>query len=161
MFKKRGDWLFLARYSNLSCIVGWSACRLSMSWFSVFGRSSVFVTSRICSQCLTIIEAWEKVLDHEHNAGAVLTDLSKAFDCLHHKLLIAKLDAYGLHKEALKFIYNYLKDRKHRTKVNNSYSSLRDIWSTTRNLFWPLLFNIFINDIFLQRENKNWKLCRW
>ena len=33
----------------MPCIVGWSACHLSMSWFSVFGRSSVFVISRICS----------------------------------------------------------------------------------------------------------------
>ena len=71
-------------------------------------------------QCLIImIEAWKKALDSKNSAGAVLTDLSKAFDCLNHKLLIAKLDAYGFHKESLKFIYNYLKDRKQRTKVNN------------------------------------------
>ena len=71
-------------------------------------------------QCLTImIEAWKKALDLKHSAGAILTDLSKAFDCLNHKLLIAKLNAYGLHKEALNFIYNYLEGRKQRTKVNN------------------------------------------
>ena len=82
-------------------------------------------------QCLIImIEAWKKALDSRHAAGAVLTDLSKAFDCLNHKLLIAKLNAYGFHKDALKFIYSYLVDRKQRTKVNkqrtkvnNSYSS--------------------------------------
>ena len=79
-------------------------------------------------QCLIImIEAWKKALDSKHSTGAVLTDFSKAFDCLNLKLLIAKLDAYGFHKESLKFIYNYLKDRKQRTKVNNSYSSWRDV----------------------------------
>ena len=75
-------------------------------------------------QCLTImIEVWKKALDSKNCAGAVLTDLSKAFDCLNHNLLIAKLDAYGFDNSAIKFIYDYLKERKQRTKVNNSYSS--------------------------------------
>ena len=41
-------------------------------------------------QCLIVmIEAWKKALDSKYNAGAVLTDLSKAFDCLNHNLLIS------------------------------------------------------------------------
>ena len=59
-----------------------------------------------------MLEAWKKVLDDKESAGAILTDLSKAFDCLNHDLLIAKLDAYGFSHEALKFIRSYLKDRK-------------------------------------------------
>ena len=71
-------------------------------------------------QCLTVmILKHGKTLDSKYNAGAVLTDLSKAFDCLNHKLLISKLNAYGFHKVALQFIYSYLGDRKQRTKVNN------------------------------------------
>ena len=69
-----------------------------------------------------MIEMWRKALDEKKLAGAILTDLSKAFDCLSHELLIAKLNAYGFDKSALEFIYNYLKERKQRTKVNGNYS---------------------------------------
>ena len=54
---------------------------------------------------LVMIEMWRKALDEKKVAGAVLTDLSKAFDCLSHELLIAKLEAYGFDKSTSKFIY--------------------------------------------------------
>ena len=50
-------------------------------------------------QCLNImLESWKKALDKKQCAAAVLTDLSKAFECLNHELLIAKLEAYGFDK---------------------------------------------------------------
>jgi hypothetical protein len=47
-------------------------------------------------------------------------DLSKAFDCLPHKLLINKLDAYGVSESALKLIKNYLSNRKQCVKIGFS-----------------------------------------
>ena len=53
----------------------------------------------------------------------LMTDLSKAFNCLHQELLIAKLDAYGFDKKSVKLIQQYLSNRKQRVKVGNAYSS--------------------------------------
>ena len=53
---------------------------------------------------LKLIEDWKKALDENKFVAAILMDLSKAFDCLPHKLLINKLDAYGVSESALKLI---------------------------------------------------------
>ena len=72
---------------------------------------------------ISLIERWRKSLDNKGYGGAVLMDLSKAFDTLNHDLLIAKLHAYGFDIKSLKLLHSYLKKRWQRTKVNSSFST--------------------------------------
>ena len=74
-----------------------------------------------------MLEIWKRSVDNGKAFGALLTDLSKAFDCLDHELLIAKLNAYGFSLTASKLIYDYLSNRKQRTKINSSYNSWHEI----------------------------------
>ena len=76
---------------------------------------------------LVLIENIRKILDKKGFAGIVLTDLSKAFDCIDHDLLIAKLQAYGFSIDSLKFIHSYLSDRIQRVKINSSFSKWHKI----------------------------------
>ena len=80
----------------------------------------------------------------------MLTDLFKAFYCLHHDLLIVKLEDYGFGHSSLILICNYLSRRKQRTKVNNVYSEWNELETGVPqgSIFGPLIFNIYINDIF-------------
>ena len=64
-----------------------------------------------------MIEKWKKIVDNGGVFGALLTDLSKAFDCIPHDLIIAKLEAYSFHIDALKLIHDYLSNRKQRVKL--------------------------------------------
>ena len=57
-----------------------------------------------------MFETWKKALDQQHSAGGILTDLSKAFDCINHNLLIAKLEAYGFDKNALTYVMKPLQN---------------------------------------------------
>ena len=74
-----------------------------------------------------------------------------------HDFIIAKLNVYGFSLPALNTIQNYLASRKQRTKINDSYSPWSDILFGVPqgSVLGPLLFNIFLSDLFLIVKDVN------
>ena len=99
---------------------------------------------------IRLLEEWRLYLDNNYFVGAVMTGLSKAFDCIPHVLLIAKLEAYGFDNYTIRYVYSYLKNRKQYVKINKTYSDLLDIISGVPqgSIVGTILFNICFNDFF-------------
>ena len=98
-----------------------------------------------------MIEKWRQSLDKGGHYGAPLTDLSEAFDCLSHDLLIAKLHAYGFDIPALRLFHNYLTNKNQRAKIDSAFSSWEEILFGVPqgSILGLLLFNIFLCYLFV------------
>ena len=99
---------------------------------------------------IRLLEEWIKCLDNNYVRGGVLMDLCKAFDCVLHDLLIAKLEAYGINENLLASLHSYLSNRKQCARINDVTSDFETvIYGVPQgSIVGPILFNCFFNDFF-------------
>ena len=96
-------------------------------------------------------EKWNKCLASNGACGALLSDLSKAFDCLPDCLLIVELHAYGFDKTTTEYLKDYLSHRILKIKIYETFSNVSNM--PQGSILGPLIFTVFLYDLFLFKPN--------
>ena len=115
---------------------------------------------------LNMLERWKSAVDKGKSRGALLTDLSKAFDCLLHHILLAELHAYELGLLSLKLIHSYYKNRKQRTKIDSIHSSWEWLLfgvpqDPSEDSYFLIFFCMIYSCQLFNEWNRFYELCRW
>ena len=96
-----------------------------------------------------LIQSWQIEFDESGFVGTILMDLSKGYDCLPHDPIVAKLEGYGLAKESLQLISDYLSYGKQRKKIGSAMVIGSISFAEFLNApFWVLYFLMFLLMIF-------------
>ena len=106
-----------------------------------------------------MIDKLRKIRDKKGIFAAVLTDLSKAFDCIPYCLLIAKLSAYGFDRKSLIFVSTYLKNRNQKMRIGSVFSDfLNMLFGVPQgSILGPILFIFFFSDLFYIYNHLDYK----
>ena len=105
-----------------------------------------------CSTSNAVLDIYNQLvdnLDKKRITCSAFLDLAKAYDTIDHKILLKKLEAYGIRGLPLQLIESYLNERKQFTMINHTKSNLMDILCgiPQGSILGPVLFNIHINDL--------------
>ena len=102
-----------------------------------------------------MLKKWKKCFGKRKVFGDLLIELSKSFDCLNHTLLTARLNAYTFNNPVLRLIHDYLSNIKQRIKFDNTHITwIETVFGNTEgSILRPLLFNIFLADLFFIISN--------
>ena len=122
---------------------------MSEYFYNIFSQYQCGLQKGYNAQHGLLVMIQKKVVDNGGAFGALLRDLSKAFDCIPHSLTIAKLEAYGFQIDTLRLAYDYLSNRNQRVKFNETLSFWRDIeyGVPQGSILGPLLFNLHLRDL--------------
>ena len=98
---------------------------------------------------LQMYTTWLDALEKGDMAGVCMIDMSAAFDVVDTKLLLQKLELYGLDRNALQWVWSYLTYRSQAMYIEGSLSSFLplEVGVPQGSILGPIFFTIFTNEL--------------